>query len=164
MSDAGRLHIHSGRDGAELWSTNVPGASRTVGRPQVTKVDGSDLIIAPFGKGGVAAFDYSGRKLVWSAAESAGVTASPRVVDLDEDGLREVIVATLDGRMLVLDLATGKTLWSVRISDKMIEADPAVFSCDGDGVLDIVVADHDFQLTVVGGFAAKHIRRARAAP
>jgi hypothetical protein len=159
VSEAGTLHVFDGRRGEPLWTATAGTFRRSFGKPAVALVGKDRWIVAPLGTGGVAAFDFSARKPVWRAAEQFGVVASPLVADLDQDGEREVVTCTYDGRLLVLDFATGRPMWTVRLCEKPIEADPALHDVDQDGVLDILVADHAFHLTAVSGMATKAARR-----
>ena len=151
VAQDGAMYVIDGATGKLLWRATVGGASEGVGRPAVAKVGQSIILCAPLGQAGAVAFDFAKRTVLWRSPKGAHVQAAPIVADLDRDASAEVVVGTDDGRLLVLDLATGGFLWQVRLGNKPIEADPAVADLDGDGLLDILVAGRDFRLTAVSG-------------
>jgi len=181
-SHSGRLYVLAGADGEQLWSTAPAEGSRATGGPVVTTVKSRPVILVPHGDAGLVAYDWRARKPRWRTPKGVTVVAEPVVADLDGDGVREVIVAgnrrrivrrredvkdapevvkeLTEGFIYVLDLSSGRVLWSYRVSEKPISADPAVAHVDGDGVLDILVAGYDFRLTAVSGFPTKSARRA----
>jgi hypothetical protein len=114
------------------------------------------------GNDGVAAFNYGLRKQVWQTKAGVRVVSTPAVSDLDGDGAWEVVVTTIDGQLLVLDLCTGAQLWGIKIGDHNISG-AGIGDLDGDGVKDIVVADHGFTLTAVNGFGIRAARARRSA-
>ena len=159
VAQDGAMYVIDGATGKLLWRATVAGASEAVGRPAVAKVGQATICCAPLGRAGVVAFDFGKRTVVWRSPEGAHVQAAPVVADLDRDAPAEVVVGTDDGRLLVLDLATGSFLWQVRLGDKPIEADPAVADLDGDGLLDILLAGRDFKLTALSGRATAAARK-----
>jgi outer membrane protein assembly factor BamB len=81
----------------------------------------------------------------------------PTVVDLDGDGVLEVIVGFAGGELRVLDAATGELRWSYATGFK-IEARPLAHDVDGDGLAEVFVASHDGTLCCLGGRPASRGR------
>ncbi len=157
VSTEGRFWVLNGRTGKPLWNDVKRGEG--VGRPAVASLKQvGTVILASFGPGGLAAFAWPARKLLWETPNGTGVIASPVVADLDGDGAQEVVVGTQGGEMQVLDLATGAFLWGWKLGDAVIEADPAVADLDGDGVKDIVIASQARTLTAISGQGTRAAR------
>ncbi|MEK7867693.1 MAG: FG-GAP-like repeat-containing protein, partial [Planctomycetota bacterium] len=147
--DDGTFWVLAGRDGAVRW--RLDGGSEVWGHAAVARHGGRVLLVVPRGGKGVAVIDWETRATAWQGPLGEDVMASPLAADLDHDGHLEVVAATGDGEVAVLDLLTGAPLWGVRLCDMPIEGDPAVADLDGDGVLDLLVADHAGGLTAVSG-------------
>jgi outer membrane protein assembly factor BamB len=163
----GVLNIINGRTGEMIWKATCNFAGEGLGRPAVGKVGDSTLIVAPLGAAGAVAFDFGTRKKVWQSPLGHPVIAGPVIADIDHDGVPEVIVATADGHVYVLDLATGEPLWHVQVGSEPIEADPTLVSCRGDGLPDILIADHAFRLTAFsssGLLRNKHLQARAGRP
>jgi tetratricopeptide (TPR) repeat protein len=79
-----------------------------------------------------------------------GGVKSPVVADLDRDGVREIIYATGDGRLSVLNYTANHLLleWDHDV-EKAIVSGPVVLDLGGDGVLDVIVGSQNRFLYVV---------------
>ncbi|MBI5369254.1 MAG: PQQ-binding-like beta-propeller repeat protein, partial [Planctomycetes bacterium] len=161
VSRQGSLWVLDGRTGKSLW--RVQGTLDPVGRPAVARrADGGTVLLAGLGQAGVGAFDWERRRVLWQAPAGQAVIASPVVADLDRDGKSEVVIATVRGELVVVDLEDGHELWRCPVEEgatPLIEADPAVGDLNGDGVLDVVVADHGGGLRAIDGRATLGARR-----
>ncbi len=146
---AGELRVVDGSSGTVLWTAVGTGATDSFGKPSVAETEQGTLLITPLGDAGVVAFHWPSRTVVWQASEGS-VHASPLVVDLDGDGLREVVIATMQAQLHVVDLLTGRELWRAPVKGP-VEGDPVAADFDRDGVLDLVVADHSGALQVISG-------------
>ena len=71
----------------------------------------------------------------------ATIYAAPTVVDLDRDGVLDVIVGTGMGFIYVLDGRNGKLRKGFPVEMGSIQAGAACGDVDGDGQLDIVACD-----------------------
>jgi hypothetical protein len=66
-----------------------------------------------------------------------GFIASPSLSDLNGDGVRELVVASVDGQLQALDGRTGKRLWEYREPDSESYSSPALGFFDADAVPDV---------------------------
>ncbi|MBI4557761.1 MAG: PQQ-like beta-propeller repeat protein, partial [Candidatus Hydrogenedentes bacterium] len=95
---------------------------------------------------GVVCFDLKGQRL-WEFPMSAPVTAAPAVVDLDGNGVEEVLAADSTGHLVALD-AQGKNVWAATVPGAVNGAScPAVADLDGDGGPEILVGDNSGTLS-----------------
>jgi hypothetical protein len=65
-----------------------------------------------------------------------GFIAPPALADITGDGVRDVIANAVDGRMIAVDGASFKLLWSVRVPGTEAYSSPAVGNFTGDAVPD----------------------------
>lgn len=100
----------------------------------------------PGDKGGMHALDASGN-ILWSFTtrdsfgddgRPDGVYGSPRVFDIDGDGVREVIFTAWDHYLYILDGRTGRLEREVNLHDTA-GATPAVVDLNGDGIFELIV-------------------------
>ncbi len=140
----------------------VPGATSASGRPAVVDVDDSVWIVASLGETGVGAFDGRSRTRRWLSTDLGGAVSSELVVcDVDGDRRREVVAVTTGGKLVVLDLLDGCTLWSLKFTSFSVSAAPAVADLDDDSVLDIVIGDHGGAIHAIRGRRTSGLRGAR---
>ncbi len=122
--DPGYLMVVSGADGRVLAMHKTPDGAETYASPVLyRRRDGTAWII--FGTGGESLGGAEYRVPVSSLLDSSfatkverlvpagakGVIAPPTVVDLNGDGELDIVISTFDGRLIVLDGATGRVLW-----------------------------------------------------
>jgi hypothetical protein len=116
------------------------------GQPEIVVGYGSTFE-GPTAPGGVQAIRRNGTVL-WSkpAFDFNGdgipeaVITSPAIGDVDGDGAPEVVWGGVDGRVHVVNGATGdyKTGWPVFVRDSILSS-PALHDIDGDGRLDVAI-------------------------
>ncbi|MEK7469456.1 MAG: FG-GAP-like repeat-containing protein [Planctomycetota bacterium] len=146
VTDDGELLGLDGRSGSVIFSLKCDGH----GAPTIASTSpGHALILVPRGERGLTAFTWPGLSSAWSL--TAEVEAAAATGDLDADGRPEVVVATLSGAVEVLDLETGRRLWSHALPDAGCLATPVLRDLDADGVLDILVADRAGTLRAISG-------------
>lgn len=116
------------------------------GQPEIVVGFGSTFE-GPSAPGGVWAIRRNGTVL-WTKVSfdfnedgvPEAVVSSPAIGDLDGDGDPEVCWGGVDGRVHVVDGATGayKSGWPIFVRDSILSS-PAIHDIDGDGRLDVVV-------------------------
>ncbi|MEK7469024.1 MAG: PQQ-binding-like beta-propeller repeat protein [Planctomycetota bacterium] len=156
MTIDGDLVALDGQSGTRLASVSCsdPG---TDGPSVAPKPGGGHFILVPCGRRGVSSFAWPGLERQWTAPLAA--IGTPLAADLDGDGKWEVAATSSAGSIEVLDLATGKVLWSHALSPEGCVAGPALADLDGDGILDILAADRGGRLTAVSGRPTRAARR-----
>ena len=135
----GSLMVISGADGKVIASRTMPDTTESYASPVVYKRhDGTSWVV--FGTGGeslggaeyrapVASLldgTFSSRLEQLVAPGTKGVIAPPTVLDLNGDGELDLVVSTFDGRLVALDGATGKALWSHEDAKEEAYHGPAV--------------------------------------
>ena len=109
--------------------------------------DGFGVIGQPGDMGGVYALNADGsvkwffqtRDTFGDDNRSDGVYGTPRVFDIDNDGVREVIFTSWDHYLYILDGRTGLLEREFNLHDTA-GSTPAVGDIDGDGLFDLIVS------------------------
>lgn len=153
-----QLVVLDAGDGRVIERLEVSGASESYGAPRAVSSPLGNLIVAPLGVAGIAAWNADTMQLLWQQA-TRPVISAVTVVDIDGDQCWEAAAATADGRLLVLDLETGRPLWDIAVATQQFEADVALADLDQDDVLDFVLANYDFSLAAVSGRGVAAARR-----
>ena len=81
----------------------------------------------------------------WPVVFSQGVTSHPALGDINRDGIEEVVFATYDSTLHVLD-GRGKEIdnWPQKVCNTVSSSSPALGDVNGDGWLEIAIgADND---------------------
>lgn len=94
----------------------------------------------------------------WSQELSGvGTFSSPRISDLNQDGIGDIILGTgreefvaCDTAVFALDGATGNMLWKVSARDQMF-ASAGLKDITGDGIVDIVIGGRSAELKAIDG-------------
>ncbi|HEX7119585.1 MAG TPA: hypothetical protein VF212_12395 [Longimicrobiales bacterium] len=151
--DAGYIVAISGADGAVLAARRTPdGAESYASIVVYTRADGSDWLV--FGTGGETHGGAAYRAPVASVLDGSfaerverltepgekGVIAPATIVELTADGEPDIAVSTFDGRLIVLDGATGRVLWQRRSEGEEAYHPPAVVRLSADGRLGLFLS------------------------
>ncbi len=85
---------------------------------------------------------YSFDILEMTIETGSGVRSSPTIVDLDDDGLSDVVVGSQDNHIWAFD-AKGNNItgWPVDTGGAISLSSPAVGDIDGDGMVEVVVGN-----------------------
>lgn len=110
----------------------------------------------------LAAFPLTAQN--WSVKfDGVGTFSSPRVTDLNGDGVGDVILGAgreefhaCDSAVVALDGRTGKILWRVKAIDQIFGS-AALKDLNGDGVMDPVIGGRSAELKAINGATGKII-------
>ncbi|MBU7026885.1 MAG: VCBS repeat-containing protein [Theionarchaea archaeon] len=154
ISDEGTVYVLDGIHGLPLWSYETFTYPYNPSSPTLEDVDGDgtiEIILSAEYK--VMALTNTGQ-LKWEFTFNPNpydpwwfsyIYSSPVIVDLDNDGSKEVIVAAGEDGLFVLAGETGTEIW--RVENVFTYSTPAVADLGSDGSLEIVVA-HYYGLSV----------------
>jgi len=92
---------------------------------------------------------------VWTRRSANSNFYAPRVVDLDDDGTLEVVIAggnemPMFGELVALDAQTGAVRWAAS-ADAELYSSPVFLDVTGDGVKDVIVGGRQATLMAVDG-------------
>ena len=101
---------------------------------------------------------YSQVKVRWSTViEGKGSFSSPRVSDLNKDGVKDIIIGAgrnpfvpLDSAIIALDGKTGSILWHASSQDQMFGS-ASLMDITGDGVEDVFINGRTGNLKALNG-------------
>ncbi len=147
----GHILVVDAASGALVSAMETPDAAETYMSPLVRRGATSALEVI-FGTGGetlpgsiyrisLAALlaEDAPRAVALIGPESTkGMIAPPALVDLDGDGLLDVVAETFDGRLVAIAAADDAELWSVSTPDAESYMTPAIGRFDGDDVPDVL--------------------------
>ncbi|XP_065292002.2 protein FAM234B isoform X2 [Dermacentor albipictus] len=149
---AGRLLVVSGRSGRLLSWAMVPDGRETYYSPQLMLYpDGTELVL--FGTGGEthggSLWSLPLRELLAGRAHAAraiytdpskGIMTPPALVDINDDGVADLVMAAFNSTAFALDGLSFTRLWSRRFAQSESYSTPAVGFFDGDGTPDVMVS------------------------
>jgi outer membrane protein assembly factor BamB len=133
-------------DGSILWGTNLKG--EPAGAPAVYR-SGRNLIMVALAAGKkVYIVDAAKGEVLRTITERDRITSPPTLVDMNGNGIAEVLYTTSDGKLVVRTSSEGKEVWSEPVSGfsrvPVLVADlggeKMVFSLDAKGRLDALSA------------------------
>ena len=97
-------------------------------------------------------------RALWRAREGLSLAPAPAAADLDNDGVPEIILAGLDGRVTALEAIKGRRLWKTRLplaeGDQILHS-PVAGHFLADGTIDVVVVSARGFLTLLDGLTGQ---------
>jgi len=102
----------------------------------------------------------------WTAEfKNLGSLSSPRVTDLNSDGIKDIIIGSgriefmpCDSAVIAIDGSTGETIWTIDASDQMFGS--AMFlDISDDGIDDIFIGGRSAELIAINGSTGEEIWR-----
>lgn len=95
--------------------------------------------------------------------QDLGTFSSPRVADLNKDGIKDIIVGCgreefeqADTAVIALDGKDGTMLWHVGARDQMFGS-AAIYDLDGDKIDDVIISGRSAELKAISGKSGKLI-------
>jgi hypothetical protein len=147
----GRLILFSGQTGRLLQWMPTPDGRESYYPPQVaTGPDGRQIIIMGTGssrRGGAlyakALLDLYRKnitniKMIYKDEEQ-GILNPAALVDINQDGVQDIVLASMNSRVLAFDGLTYSLLWNVTIAGHQSASSVAVGLWDDDNIPDILV-------------------------
>jgi outer membrane protein assembly factor BamB len=138
-------HIYAlnAKDGTLLWKFKSDGGPFDASVALVD-LDGDgklEVLAADSSTGTLFCLNGAG-ELVWKHTLPNSTDSPPSVADIDGDGKLEIVIGTMSlgdkhGRVLVLDAATRKEKWNVKVPGH-VQSEPTLFDL-GNGGLDVLV-------------------------
>lgn len=137
--------------GEELWTTRLP--SGTDSPMAIADLDGDGTLEIVIGtmmadrarQGRVVAINSETRETTWEAAMTGHVQGAPCLVDLNRDGVLDVVATVWYGDKTVraLDGRDGSEIWTCEVADNVYHGAVAI--------------EHDGEITIVFGSTAGDI-------
>lgn len=157
LDNEGSMELVAGGGDGLLYAwradgTSFPGFPIELGAPVVGSVAIGDFGEASLGvviaaadlEGNVFCFSDRGELLDgWPKAVGSGIVASPVLVDVDADGVSDILVPSRDGSLYAWNLDGSKIDTGILESEDWIEATPVAGDLDGDGLIEFVYASYD---------------------
>ncbi|HKC37026.1 MAG TPA: hypothetical protein VKB95_13220, partial [Chitinophagaceae bacterium] len=145
----GRLLVLSSKTGKILADVRVPDGKETYMSVVCEKKDDKDFTIF-FGTGGetlpghlyktslhdIMQGNISNAKIL-AMSDTKGFVSSPVLVDINNDGIKDIIDNTADGRMLAIDGAADSLLWNINFPGTEAYTMPAIGFFTTDSVPDV---------------------------
>ncbi len=156
------VYVLNAEDGTEQWKYQGGGDSGTGECLDASlkfadlENDGKlDLVVPVSNTSLVLAFDAATgeRKWTYEAGYGECIDTPPTIVDTNADGTPEIIVGTFKGRLHVIDGATGKGRFMLKIAPGAVQSGASVMDLNGDGVMDYVAANFrgDHRIHAISG-------------
>jgi outer membrane protein assembly factor BamB len=143
------IYALNAEDGTLLWKFNASGAGEGCNDVailiyDVTGDDLPDVIVPSSCNPKTFCFRGSDGQIQWQT-NTRGSDSPPVIVDLDKDGLLEILHGEFQGWVRCMDAATGVTKWDLLVdANSWVQTAPTIVDVNQDGQLDFVVATWGF--------------------
>jgi outer membrane protein assembly factor BamB len=150
---AGKIMVISSANGKILASAPVPDGKETYMTALVHDFEGDGTHSLIFGTGGetIGGHLYKGKlqdlmanslekAMILHSSEGSGYTAPPVLVDVNGDGIADVVGNSYGGEVFALDGRTHEKLWSYTIMGAAINTTPAVGYFNQDDTPDFFIS------------------------
>jgi len=119
------------------------------------------LAVVPWDHGPVLVLDSATWAERWRTDAGAGSWARPEAIDVDGDGVLELLVADHDGVVRLYDMGVMRPRWRVDLGFGKHNAVPVHGDVDGDGVLELLASttDADSDLVLLRARDGRELRR-----
>jgi outer membrane protein assembly factor BamB len=128
----GKLMVFSGKDGEILASAPMPDGKETYFSPLVYDFEGKGAVTLIFGSGGetidghlylcpladLMQNDLSSAIPI-ASGEGKGFIAPPVLADITEDGIKDIVVNSVNARLLAFNGKDHTLLWQLRVGEGM---------------------------------------------
>lgn len=145
---AGRLLVLNSTHGKILANAVVPDGRETYMSVVCDRSDKKNPLVY-FGTGGetlgghlyrtrlenIMKADLGGATIL-ASSEKKGFVSSPVLADITKDGIKDIIINAVDGKMMAINGATGSLLWSVDLPGTESYTIPAVGLFNNDSIPD----------------------------
>lgn len=84
-------------------------------------------------------------RLRWTYATGGEIWATPVLVDLDGDGIQDIVIGSRNGQVHAIIGRNGQSMWVFRTRAE-ITASPVAVDLDADGLPEVLVGSHDRRL------------------
>jgi outer membrane protein assembly factor BamB len=124
--------------------------------PAIGELDGDpygEIVFSMCRDGGIMALNHDGT-LVWQFDNDLRYYASPVIVDIDGDGLDDVVnTDVLSHTVYAVKGTNGNVIWTAELASTWAQGSPVALDIDGDGVTEILAgSDSGFHsLSAVNG-------------
>lgn len=147
--EQGNLYEMSAATGRILSRTDL--GAPVVSTPAVLKGSSGKFLVLPLGDGTVRCLDAKDLKTVWNyrTGYQDAFTSSPAAYDLNADGRDDIITASRNGFVYVLDGRTGKDLVNPYFTGNSVSSSPILADVNGDGSLDIIFGSENGNVEVL---------------
>ncbi|MFP4567415.1 MAG: PQQ-binding-like beta-propeller repeat protein [Candidatus Woesearchaeota archaeon] len=118
-------------------------------KPVLAKLyDNTNAILVSGVDNNLYCISYEG-KLIWKFKTKGAIYSEPTVLDINEDGMDEIIFGSTDGNIYVLTMQ-GHQLWNYE-TDFWIIGKPVPRDVDQDGAMEVIVGSYDNKVYVLTG-------------
>jgi len=148
-----RLIIRRAADGDLISSRLVPLTNWVTGgvAADFRGIGMTDLAVSSFGDKSIVLFDGRSGKVLWQQSTEMENMGGLVAVDLDSDGLPDLVATSSDGYVYAFRGKNGKLLWTTTSDQYPSVSPPTVADLNGDGRPEVLVTTEQGRLFVLNG-------------